>query len=129
MNSLTGVGVNFGLHTGKVVGFATRNKRCITCDAAERKGRHPKKHSCRRNHWGSSKSMESSVAVELAKDVSSASSGKARVSVMVGDEDSSTIRHVKDAIGDITKHSDIAHCKRSLGSKLYELKAKDKSCT
>ena len=52
MNSLTGVGVNIGTETGKVVGYATRNKRCITCDVAQRLGRPPRKHDCRRNHTG-----------------------------------------------------------------------------
>ena len=114
MNSLTGVGVNIGLHTGKVLGYATRNKRCITCDVAERHGREPTKHDCRKNHWGSSKSMEPSVAAELAKKVSLSSSGKVNVAVMVGDDDCATIKHVNDCVGHVTKQSDIGHCKRSL---------------
>ena len=129
MNSLTGVGVNIGQLTGSVIGVGTCNLRCITCEVAEREGRPPKKHDCRRNHWGSSKSMEASVAVDLAKAIPEATSGKARLGVIIGDEDCSTIKHVNDAVGGVKKYSDVSHAKRSLGKKLYDVKARDKTCT
>ena len=67
LNSLTGVGANIGAKTGKTVNYATRNKRCITCEVALRAGRPPRPHDCRRNHFGSSKSMEPAAAVELER--------------------------------------------------------------
>ena len=36
MNSQTGARANVGSKTKKVIGYATRNKRCITCDIAAR---------------------------------------------------------------------------------------------
>ena len=47
---------------------------------------------------------------------------------MVGDDDSTTIRWLNDVVGDMAKHSDNGHCKRGLGSKLYELKKSRPSC-
>ena len=125
MNSLTAVGANIGVQTAKVLGYDTRNKRCITCDTAARLGRAPPKHDCRRNHSGSSKSMEPSIAVSLAKAVGDEG---ARIACMVGDDDSSTIKKLNEEVGSVVKHSDIGHAKRSLGSKLYDAKTKRKDC-
>ena len=88
MNSQTGVGANVGSKTKKVIGYATRNKRCITCDIAAREGREPKPHDCRRNHVGSSESMEPAEAVELAKECQE---HVAKIACLSGDDDSSTI--------------------------------------
>lgn len=68
MNSQTGAGANIGSKTKKVVGYATRNKQCITCDTAAREGQDTKEHDCRQNQLGSSKSMEPVVAVQLAQE-------------------------------------------------------------
>ena len=125
MNSLTGVGTNIGARTGKVVGYATRSKRCITCEVAKRKKRPPREHDCRHNHTGSSKSMEPAVAVELAKDLENHG---ARLACLVGDDDASTYKRVVEEIGDVQKHSDIGHAKRGLGSKLIDIKQKNKNC-
>ena len=40
------------------IDFQTRNKDCKYCDSALRNGRERKEHECRKNHSGSSKSME-----------------------------------------------------------------------
>ena len=74
---------------------------------------------------GSSKSMEPAIAVELAKEVLEHG---AHISCMVGDDDSSTIKRLNDEVGHVEKHSDIGHTKRGLGAKLYDAKAKNKSC-
>lgn len=63
-NSSTGHGAVLGVKTGKVLDFATRNKTCRTC-AASRKPDKPTSHDCRKNHTGSAKIMESSVACQL----------------------------------------------------------------
>ena len=124
MNSLTGAGAAVGRETGKVVAYGTRNKRCITCSIAERENRFPKPHDCRRNHYGSSKSMEPAVAVQKAQESMGAG---VRFDCLAGDDDSSTIKHLREEFGDVEKHSDIGHAKRSLGSKLFEARS-DKSC-
>ena len=125
MNSLTGVGANIGAKTGKIVNYATRSKRCITCEVALRAGRPPRPHDCRRNHFGSSKSMEPAVAVELAKDLESHG---AYLACLVSDDDASTYKRVVEEVGDMAKHSDIGHVKRGLGSKLFEAKTRNKKC-
>lgn len=64
-NSSTGHGAVMGLTTGKVMDCATRCKNCRICAQAKSDGKVPENHDCRKNHAGSSKSMESSVACEL----------------------------------------------------------------
>ena len=108
-----------GLSSGKVVGYSTRTKRCALCEAAKRNGKEPRSHDCRMNWTASSKSMEPDVAVELVKGAISAG---AQVSVMVGDEDSATIKKVRESVThEVDKWSDITHAKRSFGSHLYSL--------
>ena len=121
MNSLTGVGEFIGTETDKVVAYGTLSKRCISCEVAERSKRPPYPHDCRRNHTGSSKSMDLAVAVKLAKSLTQHG---AHVSCLVGNDDASTIKHLKDQVGPVAKQSDIGHTKRGLGNKLYDAKAK-----
>ena len=64
-NSSTGHGAVMGVTTGKVMDYATRCKNCRFCAQPKAKGEQPTTHDCRKNHKGSSKSMESSVACEL----------------------------------------------------------------
>ena len=113
-----------GLSSGKVVGYSTRTKRCALCEAAKRNGKEPRSHDCRMNWTASSKSMEPDVAVELVKGAISAG---AQVSVMVGDEDSATIKKVRESVThEVDKWSDITHAKRSFGSHLYSLQPQHK---
>ena len=52
------------------------------------------------------------------------------VSVLVGDDDSSTISKVrKNVEHEIEKWSDVVHTKRSFGSSLYSIKTQNKSLT
>ena len=88
MNSMTGVGANISVKT-KVVGYDTRSKRCITSDTAICLKRTPIEHDCRRNHFGSSKSMEPPIAVSLAKACIDEGT---RIACTVGDDDSSTTK-------------------------------------
>lgn len=55
---------------------------------------------------------------------------KAVVSVLVGDDDSSTISKVRQNVEhDVEKWSDVVHAKRSFGSSLYSIKTQNKSLT
>ena len=45
-----------------------------------------------------------------------------RVAVMIGDDDSTAIKHVCDNDDSNEKWSDLNHAKKTLGSKLYDLK-------
>ena len=86
--------------------------------------REPTVHDCRRNHEGSSKSMEANVAVQLFGD---AVEGGVRYSTYVGDDDSTTENRLQSLVAyDIEKWSDINHASRTLGSRLYAVKSKVK---
>ena len=81
-------------------------------------------HDCRMNWIASSKSMEPDVVVELVKGAISTS---AQVSVMVGDEDSATIKKVRESVThEVDKWSDITRAKRAFGSHLYSLQPQHK---
>lgn len=47
--SPAGIGHAMGTESKGIFGYSTRNKKCLTCDAATRRGDEPKKHDCRRN--------------------------------------------------------------------------------
>ena len=62
----------------------------------------------------------------IAKEIKG--TGKAEITVLVGDDDSSTIARLRACVGEVTKQSDISHCKRSFTSKLYEIRDRQKEC-
>ncbi|XP_078377789.1 uncharacterized protein LOC144660943 [Oculina patagonica] len=126
-DSSSGAGTAIGLKSGKVISYATRNTMCRICDQAEKKKEEPGPHSCRKNHQGSSKSMEVSVAVEL---FSNAVSSGVSYSTYVGDDDSTTESRLKTLVNyPIEKWSDINHVSHALGSRLYAAKGKVKGLT
>ena len=84
-DSSSGVGTAVGLQTGKVISYATRNTICRVCAEAQKKNQEAVAHDCRKNHQGSSKSMEANVAVEL---FSGALSSGVAYTTYVGDDDS-----------------------------------------
>ena len=86
-DSSSGVGTAVGLKMGKVISYVTWNTLCQVCQEAAANNREPTVHDCRRNHEGSSKSMEANVAVQLFGD---AVKGGACYSTYVGDDDSTT---------------------------------------
>ena len=115
-----------GIKTGKVIAFATRSKRCATCEAAARAGRTARAHDCRCNWDGSSKAMEADVCTELVK--ACGESHKAQVAILVGDDDSSTIKKVRESVNhNVDKWSDIVHAKRAFGSSMYNLQKRHKN--
>ena len=115
----TGHGAAMGLAAGKVVSYSTRCKSCRVCTNNRLTGR-KKKHDCRRNHSGSSKSMERDVACELW--------GKApqygvKFSIYVRDDDTTILADIKNKVPyGVEKWSDVVHAKRSLNSRLYNLR-------
>ena len=104
----------------------SRTKRCATCEAASRigKGKKPRAHNCRLNWAESSKAMEPDLAAELTTAVEKQG---AKVAVLVGDEDSVTIKKARESVEcDVKKWSDVVHAKRSFGNSLYSLQSKYK---
>ena len=62
------------------------------------------------------------MAVQIAENMEK---HNALISYLVGDHDASTVKGILEAVRDVAKQSDIGHCKRSLGAKLYEEKRKE----
>ncbi|XP_068673244.1 uncharacterized protein [Montipora foliosa] len=119
-NSLTGHGASMGLKTGKVLSYATRCKACRVCESSKKSEKVAKTHDCRKNHVGSSKSMERDVAIELWTN---ALDSGTHFSTYVGDDDSTTIADILSKVPyKVEKWSDTIHTKRSLTTRLYNLK-------
>ena len=87
-NSRTGQGTAVGRATGKIVDFDTKNTFCRICDSASKSGKQPRVHDCRKNHNGTSKSMEAGAA---AKIYERAKASGIRYAAFIGDEDNTTI--------------------------------------
>ena len=67
---MSGHAFMIGCHSGKVVAFAVRAKKCIKCTRAKKKCVIPEAHKCTANHKGSSGSMEAAAAaLELTTDI------------------------------------------------------------
>ena len=123
-SSNTGHGAVMGLSTGKILDFETRSKTCRICANASKKNQKPRNHDCRKNHVGSSKSMEPDVAVDLFQR---ATMSKIKYNVYTGDDDTTTHKHIREKVPyDVEKQSDVIHTKRSLTSRLYKLKSEEK---
>ena len=71
MNSLTAVSTGIGKKTRKVIGFAPLSKRCATCATAERLGKVPEPHDCRKNFSKSSKAMEAEAVQVIGEELRS----------------------------------------------------------
>ena len=118
-NSNTGHGAVMGAHTGQVLDYGVRSKTCRTCATGKKKN-----HDRRKNHTGSSKSMEPDVAVDLFQR---AIKNGVKYSIYTGDDDATTQAHIRDKVPyEVEKHSDTVHTKRSLVSKLYSLRSSQK---
>lgn len=115
-DSSSGMGSAIGLKTEKVIAYATRNLQCRTCEQAEESQSSVTTHDCRRNYEGSSKSMDSNVAIQMFNE---APLQGMRFSTYVGDEDSTTESRLK-----ILVDYDIEKC--TLSSRLYGMKGKVK---
>lgn len=98
-NSRTGHGTAVGKNTGKIVDYQTKNSACRIYESEEKTGKEPQSHDCRKNHEGSSKSMEAAAAVDIYER---AKKNEVQYSTFIGDEDSTTISHVKQVAGTST---------------------------
>ena len=89
-----------GLHTGKILDYATKNKTCRTCEYARRMKKKPPLHDCRNN----------------------TSKHGIKYSTYTGDDDSTTECYIHQQVPyGVEKFSDIIHIKRSLTTRLYNL--------
>ena len=95
-NSWTGQGTAAGRATGKIIHFETKNTTCQICETLSKSGKRPDTHDCRKNHTGTSKSMEAEAAAEIYEH---AKASCIRYSTFIGDEDSTTIARVRQVAG------------------------------
>lgn len=109
---------------GKVLDYTTQTKNCRICSHAKKNKEIPKKHDCRVNHFGSSKSMEPTSAVYL---FNKSLDLKVKLSTYTGDEDSITAAHIRGNVSyPVEKWTDIIHAKRSLTTRLINLSQRSK---
>ena len=119
LNSLTGQGTVMGLSTGNVLLYAARNKACRVCSHAKKQNIQPREHDCRKNHAGSSKAMEPSVACQSWNEAPKQS---VKFSTFVGNDNTTTQAHLHQNVPyGVKKWSRIVHTKRSLTTRLYNL--------
>ena len=117
-NSLNGYGTIIGFLTGKVLDYATRNRKCKSCDL----GIDKKNHNCRLNFEGSAKAMEADVGAALINNSPILKEVGCQVRVVIGDEDSSTMAAVrKENPLVIHKLADKNHLVKHFVSELYVL--------
>ena len=115
-NSNTGQAATMSQTTGKIFDYATKVKKCRTCEYAQRTNTNAKVHDCRKNHTGSSKAMEPISAVELFKN---APKHGIKYSTYTGDDDSTTELYINQQVPyGVEKFSDIIYIKRSLTTRL-----------
>lgn len=95
------------------------------CEASKKMGKVAKNHDCRKNHTGSSKSMERNVACQLW---CSAPDAGVKYSTYIGDDDSTTLADIHSKVPYyVEKYSDIIHAKRSLTTRPFNLKDRFKN--
>lgn len=110
-----------GVQCGRVIAFKTFNRLCKTCNEIKKSGI-MKKHDCRRNHFGSAKSMEGQGAKALAQDPI-LKKANIQIGGFVGDDDSQSLQAIQ-SVSDFTilKQSDMSHTKRNIKNILYDIK-------
>lgn len=116
-DSLNGYSTIIGFLSGKILDYATRNRKCYQCDSG-----HPKtSHDCRLNFVGSAKAMEADAGVQLINH--SKILQEAGVKVVIGDEDSSMIAAVRKDNPEIKIHklADKNHLQKNMSNELYKL--------
>ena len=124
MNSITGTGALIGLHNKKVLAYASRQKKCRTCEHSKKKGMAPPVHDCRMNWNQSSKAMEPDIAVQVAKEIRK---NQVSLGALIADDDASTIKRIREEVDvDVDKWADLSHTNKNFLSRLEEAKSTHK---
>lgn len=109
-----------GIYSCEVLASGRRHLHCHACRTSE-----PGDHLCHVNWTGSSKAMESDIISDLVLNAPSFQSEKARVTVLVGDEDASTMSKVNERVPwKVIKVTDYVHGKKNFGGALFSLRHK-----
>lgn len=114
-NSKTGHAELIGIYGGEVIASGRRHRHCSLC-----RTKSPEDHDCHANWTGSSKAMEADIIANLVLDLKGA-----RVTVLVGDEDSSTMAKVRELVPwQVLKVIDVVHAKKNFGGALFAVRLK-----
>ncbi|XP_043274628.1 uncharacterized protein [Venturia canescens] len=116
-NSMSGHSSLIGHNSKKILSYDVRTKACAKCN----RGHRPDDHDCRKNFEGSAKSMEPEMAVRMVVNNDLLKNEGARISVLIGDDDSSTIAAVqRESTTKVEKWSDLNHSAKGLTNALYK---------
>ncbi|XP_066598826.1 uncharacterized protein [Prorops nasuta] len=117
-NSFSGHSTIIGYFSDKVLSYACKDKQCRKCTQ-----NCVKPHDYKKNHNGSSKSMEIDMAVELVLKNKLLVDSNCKIRCLIADEDSSAIASLRRLSPyTITKWSDFNHTHKTWNSKLYDIK-------
>ncbi|CAB3257779.1 unnamed protein product [Arctia plantaginis] len=94
-SALSGVAAIIGENSGKVLHIGVRNKYCVMCARANKKGQPARPHKCTKNHSGSSTSMEQAILVEGFKN--SIKDRNLIYNILIADGDSSTYKSILES--------------------------------
>lgn len=94
-SALSGVAAIIGENSGKVLHIGVRNKYCVICARANKKGLPAKAHKCTKNHSGSSTSMEQAILVDGFKN--SIRDRNLIYNILIADGDSSTYKSILES--------------------------------
>lgn len=117
-DSLNGYSTIIGILSGKILDYATRNRKCKMCDLGHAKD----DHDCRLNYEGSAKAMEADAGVQLVNHSKILQECGLQVRVIIGDEDSSIIAAVRKDKPDTNFHklADKNHLTKNFSNELYK---------
>ena len=82
-----------GAQTNKIIDYDLMCVSCNICQYATKKRKAPKPHRCYKNFDGHAKAMEATTAAKLVTRISEDNFGKARISTIIADDDSSMRSH------------------------------------
>lgn len=123
-DSLNSYSTIIGFLSGKVLDYATKNRKCMKCDLGHKK----ENHDCRMNFQGSAKAMEADAGVELINHSNILKEVGLQVRVIIGDEDNSMIAAVRNDNPDVNFHklADKNHLTKNFSNELYKMRNKYK---
>ena len=99
-------------------------KTCRICQSARKAKKSPRQHSCRKNWSGSSKGMESFLAIQGLQDLQQKG---LNVKNIVMDDDTTTFSRAKKIVSpDLVKFSDKNHVIKNFTNKLCKIKETQK---
>lgn len=106
--------------SGKILDYATKNRKCRKCDLGPNK----EDHDCRLNFYGSAKAMEAAAGVQLVNHSNILKEVGLQVRVIIGDGDSSMIAAVRadNPTVEFHKLADKNHLARNFGIELYKMR-------